>query len=374
MHSREELVSLLALKQIPGLGDVTVKLIIAGLGSAKEAITASKSKLKKLHGIGEVTAQVVQLHKRKALDWAENQLELCQKNDITIITQDSEFYPDELKKNYYSPVVLFAKGNVKSLQKKKMVAVVGTRKATSYGKKITEEICNELVQNNIVIVSGLAYGIDITAHRAALKENGFTIAVLGGGLQSIYPAEHKNIAEEIKIKGCLVSEYPFGTQPDPKNFPERNRILAALSQAIIVVEAAEKGGALITAQYANEYNKEVYAVPGKIGDPYSVGCLQLIKNHKANLFTSTSEMLKELNWSKINASIEAQNTIKTKAMINLSDSEKIVYNILLSQGATGIDELAWKAKLNLNELANILLKLEFLGIVKAKPGKKFEIV
>lgn len=222
------------------------------------------------------------------------------------------------------------------------------------------------------VISGLAYGIDITSHRAALEFELPTVAVLGNSLESLYPAAHRNTAENMAEKGGLVSEYPVGTAMHPLNFPARNRIIAALSDALIVVEAAKKGGALITAEIAYSYNREVFAVPGNLQNTYSEGCNNLIRSMKANIYTGPRDIQEALSWStdEENTPTAKNNTL---TLDQFSDQEQRLLRILLEKSPLEIDQLSWQSQLPVSQVASILLSLEFQGVVKALPGKKYQL-
>ncbi|HSZ25960.1 MAG TPA: DNA-processing protein DprA, partial [Cytophagaceae bacterium] len=221
------------------------------------------------------------------------------------------------------------------------------------------------------IISGLAYGIDIYAHKTAIAERIPTIAVMASGVDVIYPFVHKEIAHKMKENGGLLTEYRPGTKPDPVFFPARNRIVAGLCDAIIVIEAAFKGGALITAEIANSYNREVFAVPGNIGNKFNEGCNHLIKTHKAHIYTSAKDLEYILNWDLENKKPESENHILLET---LDEEEKIIYKTLFQKDNSGIDELSWKTNIPLSKLSSTLLSMEFKGLVKVLPGKKFKLV
>jgi DNA processing protein len=253
------------------------------------------------------------------------------------------------------------------------VAIVGTRQATEYGKEMVAKIIDELKPHHPVIVSGLAYGIDIHAHKQSLKLDLPTLAVMGSGIDVIYPAVHKDTAKKIVSQGALLTENHFGTKPDAHNFPARNRIIAGLCDALIVVEAAEKGGALITAEIANTYNKDVFAVPGSLGQTYSEGCNKLIRNNKAVIYTSIKDLEYHMNWS-----VEETQTAKKKTeeidFSTFGPDEQTILRILKEKnGPMMIDELTIKSSLSPSLLASLLLTLEFSDIVKSLPGKQFAL-
>lgn len=356
-----------ALELIPGIGDVNAKTLIAYCGSASAIFNSQKAHLKKIPGIGPKTLGLIS--SSKVLHEAEKIIEDSEKKGITILHYTDAEYPTKLKLVADSPNVIYTKGEVNKWTR--VLAIVGTRNATSYGKEITEKIVAESKELNVVIVSGLAYGIDITAHRAALKNNIPTIAVLAGGLDKIYPNIHRKTTEEMQQNGGIISENPPGVQAEAHFFPARNRIIAGMSDAVIVVEAARKGGALITANIADSYNRDVFAVPGDLSNTYSEGCNYLIRNQQALIYTSAKDLMYHLNWDEQSISEQKE---REKDLSSLSDSERAIFNILRThKDGIAIDELSWKAQIPVNQTASLLLNLEFQGLVRSLPGKKFRI-
>jgi DNA processing protein len=254
------------------------------------------------------------------------------------------------------------------------VALVGTRQATDYGREQTERFVKGFVQHNPLVVSGLAYGIDITAHRAALQEGLDTIGVMGTGLDIIYPAAHRKTAEKMRTQGGLLTEFPFGTQPDRYNFPARNRIIAALADGTVVVEAARKGGALITAEIALSYNKDVLAVPGNLSNLTSEGCNYLIKAHKAALYAEPKDLEELLNWDEALHQQGKFRPTPTYDAADYSTEEFQLLEVLAISKEELLDNLSWKAQLPVNQVASLLLGLEFRGVVKSLPGKKYVLI
>ncbi|HCM77049.1 MAG TPA: DNA-protecting protein DprA, partial [Cytophagales bacterium] len=295
----------------------------------------------------------------------------AEKADTRILFYLDADYPQRLKQFDDSPTLLYVKGSV-NLNASKTVGIVGTRQATSYGKEMVEKLITELVPHQPLIISGLAYGIDIQAHKLALQKNLSTLGVMGSGMDVIYPSVHKDTAMKMLEHGGLVTENPFGTKPDAHNFPARNRIIAGLSDALIVVEAAEKGGALITAEIANNYNKDVFAIPGAVGQTYSAGCNKLIKVNKAHLLTGIKDIEYIMNWNP-SEPITTQGV--SQLDLNLFDpDELVVINMLREKkNAMVIDELSRKTSLSPSVLASLLLNLEFKNIVRSLPGKLYKL-
>ncbi len=366
----QERLSFLALHNTSGIGDYLLKQLVSYCGSADQVFKTPKGKLLKIPGIGEVTAESIR--NGKSFEKAEKEIAKAEKSNTEILFYTDKKYPQRLRQIEDAPSLLYFQGNA-NLNHPKMVAIVGTRQATSYGKEIVEQIVKDLVPHRPLIISGLAYGIDIQAHKQALKNDLQTIGVMGSGMDVIYPSAHKDTAKKMLEQGGLLTENSFGTKPDAHNFPARNRIIAGLCDAVVVVEAAEKGGALITAEIANTYNKDVFAVPGSIGETYSEGCNKLIRTNKANLFSSVKDLEYIMNWS-----LENPETKKTKpSSIDLSQfetDEQTVIKILQQKNApVMIDELTIKTSLSPSLLASILLTLEFKNRVKALPGKMFSL-
>ncbi|MFN8436651.1 MAG: DNA-processing protein DprA [Cytophagales bacterium] len=360
-----------ALTQTHGIGNTLAKHLVSYCGSAENVFKENKGKLMSIPNIGESIAEKIINHK-DAFTKAEKILKKCEKEEVKILFYTFPDFPSRLKQLYDAPVLLYFKGNA-NLNASKSISIVGTRQSTNYGKEITENIVAALTPYNPLIVSGLAYGIDIIAHRAALRYNLQTIGCMASGMDTIYPAAHKKTAQTMLVNGGLITEYPPGTKPDAPHFPERNRIIAALSDLTIVVEAAAKGGALITAEFANGYGKDVMAVPGKLGDLYSEGCNNLIKKHKAHIYTNPKDIVELLNWDiqtdqKINKS-----AFKQIQLPMMSEKERIIFELLSKEQELMIDDISWKSQISINETATILLNLEFMGIVKPLPGKRYRV-
>ncbi len=360
--------SLLALHFIPGVGDYLIRQVVSYCGSAEKVFTTPRGKLLKIPGIGKVTVEAIL--NGKPFEQAEKELLRAEKESTELLFFTDKKYPSRLRHIPDAPSILYTKGTI-DFENPKAVAIVGTRQATAYGKERVEEIVKDLVPHNPLIVSGLAYGIDIHAHKQALKQNLPTIGIMGSGMDIIYPATHKDTAKKMLENGGLVTENPFGTKPDAHNFPQRNRIIAGLCDALIVVEAAEKGGALITAEIANSYNKDVFAYPGSIGVTYSAGCNNLIKSNRAHLLTSIKDLEYIMNWD---SATPKPKTTPALSLDDFDENEKAVLTVLLDKKtAVQIDELSWKANLPVSRLASVLLTLEFKGVVKSMPGKQYAI-
>ncbi len=361
--------ALLTLMSVEGVGSRLIKNLISYAGSAEAVMKMSQKRLLQIPGIGIKMAN--QLKSSASAEEIEKIILKATKENAFICSYLDKEYPYRLKQIPDAPPIIFTNGIWPINNEQPTLAIIGTRNATENGKKLTEEIIEGLAPLNPIILSGLAYGIDITAHKAALKHKLSTYGVLGSGLDVIYPAAHKNVAKEMLERGGLVSEQFFGAKPDAFNFPARNRIIAGMADLVIVVEAAKKGGALITAELANSYDREVGAFPGRIGDIYSEGCNKLIKYNKAHLIENTDDILKLMNWEMDNQKLIKQ---KVLDMEQFDEQEKMVLETLLQNNKElSIDLLSIKSQINLNQLASILLTLEFKGIIKSLPGSRFRI-
>ena len=360
--------ALLALHFIPGIGNYTIRQLISYCGSAEKVFRTPKGKLLKIPGVGEVTAQAIV--NEKPFGPAENECKLAEKNDTRLIFYTDRDYPYRLKLISDAPSLLYVKGNI-DFENTKAVAIVGTRKSTDYGKQCVEELVESLVPHNALIISGLAYGIDILAHKQSLRHDLPTVGVLGSGMDIIYPSVHTETARKMINHGGLITENPFGTKPDAHNFPARNRIITGLCDALIVVEAAEKGGALITAEIANSYNKDVFAFPGNIGQSFSAGCNNLIKSNKAHLITTIKDLEYIMNWSANEKAGPKKETFNIE--VYTPDEQTVLKTLLANNHQLMIDELSWRAGISVSMLASILLGLEFKGIIATLPGKVYKL-
>lgn len=362
----EELVFQIALELIPGVGNKGTKQLMSYCGSATEVFKSTKSKLLKIPGVGGKMADTIK--QASPFKEAEAIVQSAEKIGAEVLHYTNSKFPKRLKQAPDAPNIIYKKG-AGELNPRRSIAVVGTRKATEYGKGITDKIIADLSALDVTIISGLAYGIDIQAHKASLKNKLPTIAILAGGLDRIYPSVHKKYAEEMQETGAIITESIPGTKPDPHLFPARNRIIAGMTDATIVVEAAAKGGALITANIADSYNRLVFAVPGDIGHTHSEGTNKLIATQRALIYTGVEDLIYHLNWD-VNQEDEAP-TI----MPELSESEQTIFELLSeSRAPLEIDLIAMKTQIPINQVASHLLGLEFKNLVKSMPGKKFGLV
>lgn len=367
MNRHEQTLYLIALTKVAGLGDTRIKKLVAYCGGAKAVFEQPRSFLEKIPNVGPAISAAVR--SSNVLNEAEYELTFAEKNQVKAISFLDDDYPSRLKHCDDAPVVLYVKGNG-NINCERSVAIVGTRNATRYGRDMTDKLVEELAKHKVTVVSGLAYGIDIAAHKAALRSDTPTIACLAHGLDRIYPQLHTNAANEILEKGALITDFPIGTKPDRENFPKRNRIVAGMADATIVVEASSKGGALITAELANGYNRDVFALPGRVGDEYSEGCNRLIMQLKAALITSGNDVLKAMNWD--NGTQKGTPAPQRKLLITLTDEQEKVVSVLREQNHT-IDRLTVLCGLPMSRVASVLLELEFEGIVSTLPGKVYRL-
>ncbi|UII26043.1 DNA-processing protein DprA [Fulvivirga maritima] len=363
----QERLSQLALNFIPGLGSYSIKQLVSYAGSAHHVFNLPKAKLLKIPGIGKVIADSILNH--QAFARAEEELKRTEAESVKILLHTDQEYPKRLRQINDAPSLLYYKGTA-DLNTARIVSIVGTRNATPYGKEITEELVKELARHQALVVSGLAYGIDIQAHKSSLKYQVPTIGVMASGINIIYPAMHKETAFKMQEIGGLLTEHALDTKPDPHKFPARNRIIAGMSDATIIIEAAKKGGALITADIANSYNKDVFALPGKVTDPFSEGCNNLIKQNKAHLLTSITDLEYIMNW-------EEKDDVKEGSHITLEDftqeEQLIISELNKESNAILIDNLSWRTNISINRLSSLLLNLEFQGIIKSLPGKRYQV-
>lgn len=358
----------LALSLTKGIGNTNLKSLISYCGSPQEIFSTTKGKLEKVPGIGGKVSKSI-LNNKEAFEKAEGILEYAANNNIKLLFYTDSDYPTNLKQLYDAPALVYLKGT-NFPDNQRIISIVGTRNATKEGKQNVASIINELAPYNPIIISGLAYGIDIDAHKAALKNGLSTYGVMATGIEKVYPAIHNKIANSMLEKGGLLTEYPPFTKMDPARFPARNRIIAGLSEATLVVEAGKKGGALITAYLARDYDREVFAIPGNLKNEYSVGCNNIIKNNLAQLVSSGEDIAFYLGWeNEKNGSRSQTQEIKRE---DVNDEEWNVIQ-LLGNAELHIDEISWKSQIQIGKLAAILLNLEFRNIVVSLPGKKYSV-
>ncbi len=364
---REELFYLMALAAVPGLGPITIRALMAHFGSAAAVFDASEAALREVDGVGAHLAKAIR-HGSNPLVFAEAELDFVERHDVRLITYLDESYPQRLAFYPDAPLILYYLGSA-SLNPERVVGVVGTRAPTRYGLQFVEELIDGLRAYEPLIVSGLAYGIDALAHRAALDAGLNTIGCLAHGLRTIYPAAHRDLAGRMRQAGGLLTEHHSRARPAREHFPLRNRIVAALSDALVVVESGEEGGSMITAKLANEYSKEVFALPGRLKDPRSAGCNKLIKTHQASLIQTAEDIAYLLGWNKPIGGKGRQ----MKMFQDLSEEEQKLILFLEAEGVLSFDKLSRLMGMGAGRLSALLLGLECKGAVQALPGKRFEL-
>ena len=356
----------LAICLIPGVGPITAKKLIAYCGDVEAVFKEKKHNLLKIPNVGRLTAQSVS--NKDIFNKVDRELKFISKYKIKTYFYLDRDYPTRLKPLDDSPVILFTKGNI-DLNHPYTLSIVGTRSITQYGKDKCKEFIKDLADSNALIISGLAYGVDAVAHKSALDHKLKTAAVLGHGLDRIYPPLHRHLAEKIVGSGMIISEFFSNTKPDRENFPRRNRIIAGLSDAVLVVEAADKGGALITAYYANDYNRDVFAIPGKTTDKYSRGCNHLIKIQKAHLAESANDIKYIMRWEKSLKKKPAQQVLFT----NLTNDQQTIVNILKEHQPANLAFIVSNSKTTFAKVTTTLLELELSSIVKSLPGYFYKL-
>lgn len=355
----------LALTQVPGIGAVGAKALLTHFGTAEAVFKAPLKEIIQVRGIGPASAKNIRSF--QDFNLIEAELRFLEKHHIKALSIGESDYPQRLAQCYDAPVLLFYKGKA-NLSSAKVISVVGTRSATAYGKSLCEELLSGLKHQQPLVVSGLAYGIDAMAHRCSLELKLSTVGVLAHGLDRIYPAAHRKIAAQMLEQGGLLTEFFSNTNPDRENFPKRNRIIAGMADVTIVVEAHMKGGALITAELANNYNRDVFAFPGRVHDEQSNGCNYLIKTNRANLITKPEDLEYLMGWDQSNASSNKSIVIPA----HLSKEEQQLFDLLLLRPRS-IDELVELSALPLSRLALILLGMEMQGLIIALPGKHYQL-
>ncbi|MGB7843617.1 MAG: DNA-processing protein DprA [Salinimicrobium sp.] len=357
----------LALQHVPNLGDASAKKLIRHAGSAEAVFKEKKAVLMKIDGVGAHKLQ--DLFDAEHLNAAEKELEFILKNEINCHFYKDEDYPEKLKHCADGPILLFSRGNI-NLKHKKIISIVGTRRASIYGTQFCEQLIAELAPLNPVIISGFAYGIDIAAQKAALDHGLQTIGCLAHGLNQIYPQAHQKYAKKVEENGGFFTDFWSTDVFDRNNFLKRNRIIAGLSEATVVVESAEKGGSLVTADIANSYNREVFAVPGRPSDLQSKGCNMLIKSQQAHVLTSAADLVYMLNWQVE----EKVKYVQKQLFVELEDEEQLVYGFLKENGKEQLDLIALNCKIPTFKAATLLLNMELKGVIRPLPGKLFEAV
>lgn len=363
-----ELLYQLALTQVPQIGDVQAKTLLQHFGSASEVFKAKKTTLEKVGNIGEVRATAIKSF--EDFKPIEEEIKFIEKYKIKPLFLLDEAYPKRLLNCSDSPTLLFQKGS-NDFNVSKVISIVGTRSSTEYGKQFTEKLVSDLSHLNVLVISGLAYGIDAHAHKAALKHKLLTVGVVGHGLAKIYPHAHTALAKDIIAEGgSILTEFFSTVKADPHNFPLRNRIVAGLADCTVVIESAIDGGSLITAKLADSYNRDVFAVPGRTTDKYSAGCNHLVKHNKAMLLTDAQELIEVMGWSDKKQKPKQQRQL----FIELTPEEQTVIDILKKKESVHIDEINFQSGLSSSAIAAAIINMELQGIVNSLPGKMYQLL
>jgi len=366
---KEKLLAVLRLQKTKAVGDISAKKLIVATGDVRQIFKEKPATLLKINGIG--THVVNQLFDNQHKNLAEKEFDYIEQNNIATSYFLDDDYPKNLQQCIDAPILFFKDGNI-NLQNERIISIVGTRNMTSYGRDFCKELIKNLTTYNPIIVSGFAYGVDICAHKEAVKNKLQTIAVLAHGFEQIYPKSHKKYINQVNENGGFITEFWHDEDPLREHFLQRNRIVAGISQATIIIESAEKGGSLVTADIANSYDRDVFAVPGRTTDLYSKGCNRLIKDNKAALFTSAEDVAKMLNWD-LDLKQKKSKTIQKQLFVELNSNEQKVYDYLLKNGKQLLDIIAIECAIPIYKLAPLLLQLEMKGVVQPLPGKLFEV-
>jgi DNA processing protein len=360
-----ELLYQVSLSLVPTIGSVQAKILISHFGDAASVFKAKRTQLQHIEGIGETRAR--NLLRFNKFAEAEAEIRFIEKTSIRPLFITDPAYPQRLLHCYDSPTLLYYKGNA-DLNLSKVVAIIGTRNNTAYGQQLIEQLVSDLASRQVLIVSGLAYGIDAIAHKAAIQQYLPTVGVLAHGLDQLYPPQHVGLAAEMLLHGGLLTEFRSGTNPDKHNFPNRNRIVAGMCDATIVVETGIKGGSMITAELANDYNRDVFAFPGKTTDRKSEGCNTLIRNNKAVLLSDTQQLVELMGWDENTA---RPRRVQRELFIDLSEEEKVLVDILKEKETSHIDEINLRSGLSTSAVAAAILNLELQNVIVAMPGKRY---
>lgn len=361
-----DLQSQIALTLLPGIGDVSGKKFVQYCGSAEAIFKETRKSLEKISGMREASIEAI-CKPKEYMKRAEEEIAFCEKNNIRPLFFLDSDYPRRLLQCDDSPMMLYYKGKA-NLNATRVVAIVGTRNITDYGKENCQQLVEELKDDNVLVVSGLAYGVDTAAHKASLKHSIPTVGVMGCGMQQIYPAPNKKLAADmVEQGGGILTECISGTQPDRENFPRRNRIIAGMADAVVVVESAMKGGSLITADLANNYNRDVFAYPGRVMDIYSQGCNYLIRTNRAHLIESVLNLRYIMRWDS-----ETKAEKQTSLFREFTGEEKLIMDCFGSNAVISLDDIIVMSGLPTTKIAAILLSLEFDGVLMAMPGKRYQ--
>jgi len=363
---RNNLFYQISLTLVPGVGNVLAKKLLSHCGSAEAIFLEKKKLLLKIPGIGKTVADAIANH--EVQERVNEEIAFVERYNIQPLFYSDADYPQRLKECHDAPIILYYMGN-SDLNAEKILAVVGTRTPTDYGRILCDKIIGEL--DNVLIISGLAYGIDACAHRAALKYELKTVGVLAHGLDRMYPPQNELLAKEMLTHGGVITEFMSKTNPDRENFPQRNRIVAGMADAVLVVETAKKGGSLITATLANTYNRDVFCIPGKVTDTKSSGCNWLIRSNRAALVESGDQIKEMMGWDENKTKV---GVVQKSIFPTLSPDEEIIYKILETNKESSIDFIVNHAEMSSSKVSAALLNMEFENIVKALPGRMYKLI
>lgn len=363
----DELLHLLALQKVEGVGDVIAKKLLNHCENAIEVFKFKSSQLATIDGVGSVLLK--NLKNKTVFESAEKELQFIKNNSINTLYFKDNNYPEKLKHCLDGPILMFSSGDI-DFNSKRIISIVGTRQITAYGTEFCKKLIADLAPLNPTIVSGFAYGVDIIAHQAAMEHNLQTIGVVAHGLNQIYPKQHTKYVAKMEKNGGFLTEYWSNSNPEKENFVKRNRIVAGISEATIVIESAAKGGSLITANFANDYNRDVFAVPGRITDKFSQGCNNLIKTQRANLINSAADLVYILNWD-----IETKSkSVQKQLFVSLDTDEQKIYDFLQKNGKEILDIIALECEFPIYKISGMLLNMELKGVIRPLPGKLFEAI
>ncbi len=374
METDQNLIYQIGLTLVKGIGTITAKQVLEQLGDPENLF---KEKAQLLEQIPGITRRIItEIRKPEVLLRAEKEALFIRKNKITPLFISEENYPRRLKDCIDAPVMMYFRGNA-NLNVAKVVSIVGTRHASSYGKSVTESLVQGLtaLHPEILVVSGLAYGIDIAAHKASLKNGLQNIGVLAHGLDRVYPFEHRSIAIDMIAQGGLLTDFMSGTNPDRQNFVKRNRIVAGLADCTLVIESAEKGGALITAMIADSYNRDVFAIPGRTDDSFSKGCNKLIKEKKAALIETAEDIFREMCWLPQAEETTLHNEpVQRNLFVELNPDEQAVFDVLMQSENLHLNAIGIELNMPISKLSVVLFNLEMKGVIRNMPGGMFRVL
>ena len=364
-----EIIAQLALLKVDGVGDIIAKKLLNHFQSAQNVFLSKPNQLASIDGIGP--SLIKKLKNKSVFQLAEAEYRFINDNKIAVHSFKDATYPEKLKHCIDSPILLFSSGKI-DFNNQRIISIVGTREVTNYGADFCKKLIEDLAPLNPIIVSGFAYGVDIVAHKVAMENNLQTIGVIAHGLNQVYPKTHKKHVAKMEENGGFMTDFWSTSNPEKENFVKRNRIVAGMSEATIVIESAEKGGSLITANLANDYNRDVFAVPGRISDKYSQGCNNLIKTQRAHLLSSAADLVYILNWELKQK--EQAKTIQKQLFVSLEEEEQKIYDYLIKEGKQLLDSIALDCDLPIFKTASVLLNMELKSVIRPLPGKLFEVV